>query len=66
MYCKVQSSITVTDHKNLCVAIKVDGTSSFPGVRVWPVQANVATALFITLYKIEHASTHGFTNPACT
>ena len=41
MYCKVLSSMTVTDHKNLWIAIKVTGLSLLPGVRVWPVQANV-------------------------
>ena len=64
MYCKVQSSMTVTDHKNLWIAIKWTGLSLLPGVTAGASEC--FNHVIAALYKIEYASTHGFTNPACT
>ena len=66
LYCKVQASMSITEHRDLWIAVKKNGTIITSWCSCMAGTSECCNHIIATLYKAEHAYTHGYTNPAST
>ena len=66
VYCKVRASMTVSNFKELWVAIQDNGKILTCWCTCMSGASRCCNHVFACLYKTEYANTHGYIDPYCT